>query len=61
MYTKYVTSMNNDTRLGFVAHSFSIPNGKLLLVTRDGALLVNRDEIVFNSAVRLPRHGRIVL
>ncbi len=56
MYTKYVTSMNGGSRLGFVAHSFSIPKGKAVIVTRDGALLVDREEIALNPA---PKHRRM--
>lgn len=50
MYTKPVTTMNGRSRLGFVAHSFSIPREKMLVVTRDGAMLVNRNEVVATSS-----------
>ena len=49
MYTKPVTTAYGSSRLGFVAHSFSIPKEKMLIVTREGAMLVNRNEMIATS------------
>lgn len=49
MNFRFVKYVNNPQVKGFVAHNFDIPQDKILLVTREGARIVSKGNVLVKS------------
>jgi hypothetical protein len=55
MNLRFMKTLWHNGRSGIIAHSFDIPVDKIVLVSQDGARMVNKSNVLLKSFMSLPQ------